>query len=123
MSSSNRTKHIKAKFFFVTDKVEQGEVVIEHKPTEQMWIDVNTKPKQGTPYRVDRSEIMNCPVEIPDETLSGTRRSIPALKSKSTKQKSQECVEVPSKSVRGQSRVQWPRKVVSTIVRAGTRPL
>ena len=48
MSSSKRTKHIKAKYFFITDKIEQGEVKIEHLPTERMWIDVNTKPKQGT---------------------------------------------------------------------------
>ena len=33
MSSSKRTKHIKAKYFFITDKIEQGEVKIEHLPT------------------------------------------------------------------------------------------
>ena len=45
MSSSKRTKHIKAKYFFVTDKVAQGDVVIEHKYTDDMWIDSNMKPK------------------------------------------------------------------------------
>ena len=69
MSSSKRTKHIKSKFFFVKDKVDQGEVTIHHKPTDEMWIDVNTKPKQGRPFRVNRSHIMNCPVDLPDETL------------------------------------------------------
>ena len=43
--SSKRAKDIKSKYFFVTDKVAKGEVVIEHKPTKEMWIDVNTKPK------------------------------------------------------------------------------
>ena len=65
MSSSKRTKHIKMKYFFVTDKIEQGEVVVEHMPTDKMWIDVNTKPKMGRPFRVDRSMIMNCPVDLP----------------------------------------------------------
>ena len=45
-------------------------MVIAHKqPTKEMWIDVNTKPKQGTPFKIDRSLLMNCPVNIPDETL------------------------------------------------------
>jgi hypothetical protein len=70
MSSSKRTKHIKAKFFFITDKVAQGDVVIEWLPTDQMWVDVNTKPKIGAGFRRDRAMIMNCPENIPDETLT-----------------------------------------------------
>ena len=69
--SSKRTKHTKAHFYFVKDKVEDGDVVVKHMPTEEMWIDVNTKPKIGKPYRIDRSMIMNCPVDVPDETLVG----------------------------------------------------
>jgi hypothetical protein len=69
MSSSKRTKHIKSKFFFITDRIHQGEVVVEYLPTEEMWIDVNTKPKQGYPFRRDRAMLMNCPVDLPDETL------------------------------------------------------
>ena len=60
MSSSRRTRHIKSKYFFVTDKVEDGEVAIEYCPTDQMWSDCNTKPKQGTPFRRDRSKQMGC---------------------------------------------------------------
>lgn len=70
MSSSKRTKHIKSKYFFVKDRVDDGEVIIHHKPTTEMWIDINTKPKQGRPFRVDRSFIMNCPIDLPDETLA-----------------------------------------------------
>ena len=69
MSSSKRTKHIRIKYFFVTDRVEQGDVKIEHKPTGEMWIDMNTKPKQGTPFRTDRSHMMNCALNVMDETL------------------------------------------------------
>ena len=68
MSSSKRTKHIRIKYFFVTDRVAQGDIVIEHKPTGEMWIDAHTKPKQGTPFRTDRSHVMNCPINVPDET-------------------------------------------------------
>jgi hypothetical protein len=69
MSSSKRTKHIKAKFFFITDRIEQGDVTVEWLPTDKMWIDVNMKPKTGLAYRRDRAMIMNCPINLPDETI------------------------------------------------------
>ena len=36
ISSGKHTKHIKAKDFFITDKLADGEVVIKHVPTENM---------------------------------------------------------------------------------------
>lgn len=66
MSSGKRTKHIKAKYFFVTDKVAEGDLEIKYIPTEKMWADMNTKPKQGLPFRVDRSQMMNCEVDLDD---------------------------------------------------------
>jgi hypothetical protein len=45
--SLKRTKHIKMKYIFIEDKVDQREVTIEHCLTGQMWTDINTKPKQG----------------------------------------------------------------------------
>jgi hypothetical protein len=68
-SSSKRTKHIKMKFFFVKDKVDDGEVKIEHLPDEKMWIDMLTKPSQGSRFESDRSELQNVPVHWPDESL------------------------------------------------------
>ena len=47
LSSSKRTKHIKARYFFIKDKIEEGEVEIRYCPTEKMWSDVLNKPKQG----------------------------------------------------------------------------
>ncbi len=46
-SSSKRMKHIRMKYFFIKDKVDQGEVKIEHKPGKDMWIDMLSKPSQG----------------------------------------------------------------------------
>jgi hypothetical protein len=71
-SSSKRTKHIKMKYFFVKDKVGDGEVKIEHLPTEQMWIDMHSKPSQGIRFETDRSVLQNVPVHWPDETLPGS---------------------------------------------------
>eukprot|EP00804_Cyclotella_cryptica_P016675 CCRYP_001993-RA/>CCRYP_001993-RA protein AED:0.60 eAED:0.37 QI:0/-1/0/1/-1/0/1/0/214 len=70
-SSGKRTKHIKAKYFFVTDKVADGHVLIKHTPTKTMWADMNTKPKQGRAFRVDRSKMMNCPEELDTSNEEG----------------------------------------------------
>ena len=68
-SSSKRTKHIKMKFFFVKDKVDEGEVKIEHLPDEKLWIDMLTKPSQGICFESDRSQLQNVPAYWPDESL------------------------------------------------------
>ena len=68
-SSSKRTKHIKSRYFFIKDKIDQGEVSIEHQPTNMMlmWSDVLTKPKQGKGFSVDMAMLMNVPEMYNDE--------------------------------------------------------
>ncbi len=70
-SSSKRTKHIKVKYFFIKDKVDQGEITIEHCPTEQMWTDINTKPKQGLAFRVFCGHVMGIPADYKDSDYKG----------------------------------------------------
>ena len=65
MSSRKGTKYIKMKYFFITDRIHHGEVKVEHMPTDKMWIDVNTKPKQGRLFRVDRRKMMGCLIDLP----------------------------------------------------------
>ena len=60
---------------------------------------------------------MNCPVDIPDETIQGTRKPVSALRDKA-KPKLQECVGVPSKTYGGKPRVTWPRQLANTLVRS-----
>ena len=62
VSSSKRTKHIKAKYFFVRHYHNSGEVDLQYCPTEHMWADVLTKPLQGAKFRLMRSFLMNCPI-------------------------------------------------------------
>ena len=59
-SSSRKTKHIKAKFFFIKDKVDNQEVKIVDCPAGVTWADVLTKPLQGTEFRKMRFQLMNC---------------------------------------------------------------
>ena len=73
-SSSKKTKHIKAKFFFVTDKVKSGELKIVDCPTDRMWADVLTKPLQGRAFREMRAVLMGCPVDYDDEVAGREKR-------------------------------------------------
>jgi len=59
-STSDRTKHINVRYFFVKDRVEAGEIKIEHMPTENMIADVLTKPLQGNLFRRLRKELLCC---------------------------------------------------------------
>ena len=57
--SSKCTNHIKARYILIKDKVDSGEIEIEHCPTEIMWVDVLSKPKGGRPFCLDCSYLMN----------------------------------------------------------------
>ena len=69
--SGKKTKHIKAKFFFIKDKVDGGEMRILDCPTEEMWADVLTKPLQGMAFKQMRAELMNCSVEYQEDEDEG----------------------------------------------------
>ena len=58
-SSSRRTRHINIRFYFVKDRVENGEVEINYLPTEEMTADFFTKPLQGQKFIDFRNIIMN----------------------------------------------------------------
>ena len=69
-SSSKRTKHIKVKYFLIKDKVDWEEITIEHCPAEQMWMDINTKPKQGAVFRAFRGHVMGIPADYNDASFA-----------------------------------------------------
>jgi hypothetical protein len=98
MSSTRRTKHIKNKFFYVKDKVDQGEIEIRKRDTGDMWSDVCTKPKQGTPFRKDRSMIMGCPLDWPNELALAPGTSAAMILEDESRLSPQECVgrDIPS---------------------------
>ena len=57
-SSTKRTKHINIRYFFITDRINQGEVSLEWCPTGDMIGDYMTKPLQGDLFRTFRDQIM-----------------------------------------------------------------
>lgn len=97
-SISKRTKHIKMKYFFVKDKVEDGEVEIRHEPGENMWVDMLSKPSQGIRFETDRSALQNIPIQWVDDlpapvNKTGILKKKPRYSSSSIDQMTpQECV-------------------------------
>jgi hypothetical protein len=46
-SSFDKTKHIKIRYFWLKDRVDCKDVLVEYMPTEDMISDILTKPLQG----------------------------------------------------------------------------
>ena len=82
MSSGKKTRLIKAKFFFIKDRVNDGEIKVIDSPTEEMWVDNMTKPLQGMAFRTMRAELMKCSVnyEEPEEDVEEDNFPISAAK-------------------------------------------
>ena len=58
-SNSERTRHVNIRYFFIKDRVDQGEVNIEYMPTGDMIADVLTKPLQGSLFVRLRDLLLN----------------------------------------------------------------
>ena len=58
-SVGQRSRHIKIRYFFITDQVEKGNVSVEYCPTDDMEGDYMTKPLQGAKFDKFRRSIMN----------------------------------------------------------------
>ena len=58
-SSSKRTRHINTRYFFVTDRIKNGEVNVKYCPTDEMVSDFFTKPLQGSKFYQFRKVIVN----------------------------------------------------------------
>ena len=52
------------RYYFIKEWVENGDVVIEHCPTEQMLGNHFTNPLQGALFRKFMAEIMNIPDDL-----------------------------------------------------------
>ena len=76
-SSGRRTRHVNIRYFFVTDRVKNGELRIEYCPTGDMWGDFFTKPLQRSAFKRQRAQIMNLPAELPlPITTSGSQECV-----------------------------------------------
>ncbi len=67
ISSSKRTKHIKAKYFFIKHYFDSGDINLRYCPTDQMWANVLTKPLHGVKFWKMRAILMNCPIDYSED--------------------------------------------------------
>jgi len=61
LQSSKQTRHLNLRYFFVTDKIQKGEVKVAYCPMENMLADFFTKPLQGSAFRKMWDIILNLP--------------------------------------------------------------
>ena len=66
-STSERTRHVKIRYFFISHYVETNEVAIAYLPTGQMVADILTKPLHGALFERLRLKLVgfNCDVQKP----------------------------------------------------------
>ncbi len=134
MSSGTKTKHIKAKFFFIKDRVDDGEIKVIDCPTEEMWADILTKPLQEMAFRTMRAILMDCPVNYEEaeeritikKTIKSNTNSSPTKKTVSWKLPGAGASHTPQECV-GKSQFSTPRPmtdrrfgVARILRRAGT---
>ena len=68
LSSTQRTKHLKSRYFYVKDRVDNKEIEIVWCPTDKVVSDYLTKPLTGEKFYYFRLKIMNMK-ELKMETL------------------------------------------------------
>ena len=104
-SSGKRTKHISIRYFFVTDRINKGEVSVAWLSTDDMTGDLFTKPIQGALFRSFRDLIMGVLAQ-PDPGPGNSKKLRTSTRSKSANVKGdqvkpagttwpQECVGMP----------------------------
>jgi hypothetical protein len=57
-SSSKRTRALNIRYFFLTDQIEKGNLIVEYCPTTEMVADYFSKPLQGKLFQKFRKSIM-----------------------------------------------------------------
>jgi hypothetical protein len=57
--TSDRSRHIHVRYFFIKDRVDNGEIKIEHLPTDEMAADILTKPLVGAKFKKLKAKLLN----------------------------------------------------------------
>jgi len=57
--ASSHTKHILVRYFYIKERVDAGDVIIQYLPTEHMIADLLTKPLTGKLFKIMRQLILN----------------------------------------------------------------
>ena len=58
-SSGKSTRHINIRYYFIKDRIESGDLEIQHCPTDNLIADYMSKPLQGAKFYRFRKAILN----------------------------------------------------------------
>jgi histone deacetylase 1/2 len=61
-STSEKTRHVNIRYFWVKDRIDSGNIKVEYQATEDMIADVLTKPLQGEKFIILRNKLLNWPM-------------------------------------------------------------
>jgi hypothetical protein len=53
-SGAEKTRHILIRYYWVSEQVEKGTAIVEHKGTKDMYANLLTKPLQGSQFLHER---------------------------------------------------------------------
>ena len=68
-SSTKRTQHINIRYFYITDKIKSGDIVVVYHPTGKLVGDFLTKPLNGSLFKNHRNAIMG----VDEDTIENYR--------------------------------------------------
>ena len=77
-SSSERTRPINIRYFFITDRIASGDLDVEYCPTGEMLAEFFTEPLRGSPFRKFRNDIINIRVTTQSEVERKRERRVDA---------------------------------------------
>jgi hypothetical protein len=63
-SAAERTRHIAIKYFWLKERVDQGEARVRHLGTKGMYANLLTKPLQGAQFKCERQGLTGWDSEI-----------------------------------------------------------
>lgn len=61
LTSTNRTKHMNVRYFYIKELIDNGKVKLEYLPTSQQLADLLTKPVLGSQFIELRQKLLNLP--------------------------------------------------------------
>ena len=56
-SGAERTRHISIRYFWLRERIENEEAIVEHKGTKEMYANILTKPLQGAQFVYERKSL------------------------------------------------------------------
>jgi hypothetical protein len=73
LSSSKKTRHINIRYFFVQDRISNGDLAVDYCPTQEMTADFFTKPLQGAAFYKFRNLILNHKASLTQECVENQK--------------------------------------------------